>query len=68
MGLYVDKLTTFLACSEHYNAIDEGEESVVFAHAYVETRMMLSAALTLDDVAGLAGRPTEDFHAKAFAF
>lgn len=54
MGLYVDELASFLTCGEDYYAIDEGEESVVFAHTYVETGMVLSAALALQDVAGLA--------------
>lgn len=68
MGLHVDELATLFACGEHYNSVDEGEQSVVFAHAYIQSGMMLSATLTLQDVSGFAVRPTEDFHTKSFAF
>ena len=49
-GLNVDELASLLACGEHYNAIDEGEKSVIFTHAYVETGMMHGATLTFEDV------------------
>ncbi len=52
--LYVDELTSFFTSREHYDTVDEGEESVVFAHTYVKTWVVSSAALTLQDVASLA--------------
>ena len=67
-GLYVDELTTFLACSEEYSTVDEGEEGVVFTHTYIQSRVVLSATLTLDDVAGLAFAAAEDLYTKSFAF
>ena len=54
VGLHVDELAACLTGGEHYYAVDEGEESVVLTHAYVETGVVLSATLTLDDVAGFA--------------
>ena len=68
MGLNVDIFTSFLTCSEYYYTIDKGEESVVLTHAYVKAGVMLSAALTLDDVAGFTVGSTKDFDAEAFAF
>ncbi len=63
MRLYVDELAAFFSSGENHDTVDKGEEGVVFTHTYVEARMMLSAALALDDVAGFALRSTEDFHA-----
>ena len=67
-GSNVDKLTSFLAFSEHYYAIDESVDGVVLAHTYVKTGMVLSTALTLDDVAGFAALTTENLHSESFAF
>ena len=67
MGLNVDELSAFLTGGEYYNAINKSEESVVFTHAYVQTGMMLSTTLTLDDVACLAVRTPKDLDAEAFA-
>ncbi len=65
--LYVDELASFFTGREHYDTIDEGEESVVFAHTYVKTWVVSSAALTLKDVASLALRSSRNFHTKSFA-
>ena len=54
VGLYVDEFAPFFACCEDYHSVYECEECVVFAHSYVEAGMVLSAALTFDDVAGTA--------------
>lgn len=54
MGLHVDELTSFLAGGEHYNSVDESEECVILTHTYIKTGVMLSATLTLQDVAGFA--------------
>lgn len=67
-GSYVDELATVAAFGELYGAVHEGVESVVFAHAYVEARVVYGAALALDDVAGFGKLATEDFHAQTFAF
>ena len=66
-GLNVDVFSSFLSGSEHHITVNESEESVVLAHTDIQAGMMLCAALTLDDVAGFAIRPTEDFDAEAFA-
>ena len=42
VGLHVDELAACLTGGEHYYAVDEGEESVVLTHAYVETGVVLS--------------------------
>ena len=68
VGLNVDELATFLASGENYHTVDEGEESVVLTHTDIEAGVMLSAALTFDDVAGFAVRPAIDFDAQTFAF
>lgn len=50
------------------SAVDEGEEGVVLAHAYVEAWVVYGAALTDDDVASLGSLAAEEFEAKSFAF
>jgi len=67
-GLHVDELAAFLAFGEHYDAVDEGEESVVLAHAYVEAGVMDGATLALQDVACLADLTTENLYTESFAF
>lgn len=54
MRLNIDEFTSFLTGREHYHSVDESEESVVLAHSDIETGMVLSAALTFDDIAGFA--------------
>lgn len=66
--LNVDELAAFFAFSEDNNTVDEGEESVVLAHANVETGMVNGATLTLDDVTGFAVLTTENLHTESFAF
>ena len=68
VGLNVDKLAPFLAGGEYHYSVDEGEQRVVFAHAYVEAGMMLRATLTFKDIACLAVRSSEYLHSKSFAF
>ena len=68
MGLHVDELAAFLACSEYHCTVDEGEESVVLTHSDVETRVMHRATLALQDVACLAVRATKYFNTESFAF
>lgn len=54
VGLYVDELASLFAGGEYYDTVDKSEKSVILAHAYIETGMVLCAALTLKDVAGFA--------------
>lgn len=49
------------------DTIDEGKQSVVFAHPDVYTRVVLSPSLAYDDVAGFASVAAEYFHAESFA-
>ena len=68
MGLHVDVLATLFAGREDYDSVDQSEECVVFADAYVKAGVVLCATLALEDVAGFAVASAEDFHAEAFAF
>jgi len=52
---------------ELHGAINQRKQRVVFAHAHVGTSVVLSAALTHDDVASDEGLTTEDFYAEALA-
>src|SRR5690606_2427822 len=45
-----------------------GEQGVVLADAHAHAGVVLGAALTHDDVAGLDGLAAEQLHAKAFTF
>jgi len=54
VGFYVDELATLFAGGEYYYSIDECEECVVLAHAYVKSGVVYCATLALDDVACLA--------------
>lgn len=48
--LHVDELATLFSCGEYHNTVDEREESVILAHAYIQTGMMHCATLTFDNV------------------
>ena len=52
---------------EFHDAVCKCEQSVVFAHAYIVTRIVLCAALTNDDVACDDCLSTENFHSESFA-
>lgn len=67
-GHYIDILAAFLTGREHHDTVDEGIQRVVLAHAYIATRMVSRAALTLDDVTGYAAAAAGDLNAEAFAF
>ena len=67
VGLDVDVLATLLAGGEYHNTVDQGEQSVVLAHAHVQSGVMNCAALTLNDVAGFAIRTTKDLYSESFA-
>ncbi len=54
VGLYINELTSLLTGGEYYDSVDKSEEGVILAHAYIETGMVLCAALTFEDVASLA--------------
>ena len=68
MRLYIYKLSPLLAGCENHNTVNKCENSVILTHAHIQARVMLCATLALDNIAGLALRPTEDFHTKSFAF
>lgn len=68
MRLHVDKLAALFAGAEYNHTVDESKQSVILTHAYIKAGVVLRAALTLQDVAGLAVGSTENFHAEAFAF
>ncbi len=68
VGLHVDELATLFACGEYNYSVDEGEESVILAHADIETGMVHCATLAFDDIARLTVRTTKNFHTKSFAF
>lgn len=66
--LHVDIRATVLTCGEHYNTVDQGVDGVVLTHAYIQTRVVYSTTLTLDDVACFSCLSTKNLYAKAFAF
>ena len=66
-GHNVDELASALTFCEGYSAVDEGIESVVFAHAYILSGVVNCAALTFDDVACFSILTTEYFDAESFA-
>lgn len=53
---------------ELYFAVDQGEQSVIFAHADVFTRVYTCAALTNDDAASIDRLTAVNFNAQAFRF
>jgi len=55
--------TVLEAFLEDHLAVDQGEQGVVFAHPYVNTRVVLGTALTHDDVARPGSLTTENFYA-----
>lgn len=67
-GLNVDELSASFALCEHYCAINESIQSMVFTDAYIEAGMMYGATLALEDVAGFSMLTTENLNAESFAF
>ena len=51
LGIDVDETTTVLAFGKYNHAVNEGIDCVILTHAYIQTGMMHSTALTLDDIA-----------------
>lgn len=66
--LNVDEFATLFTGGENNHSINKCVECVILTHTYIQARMMLSATLAFDDVAGFAIAAAVDFHAKAFAF
>ncbi len=62
-GSYRNDATVALAAVESYHAVNESEERVVLAHAYVLTGIVNRSALTNDDVASNAGLTTPNLNA-----
>ena len=52
---------------ERDNAVDQGEQGVVFTHTYVLTRIVDGTSLADEDIAGFADLTTEQFDAQTFA-
>ena len=67
-GRNVDETATVATLGEEDCAVDQCVDCVVLAHAYVEAGVVDSAALALDDIAGLGELAAEDFNAESFAF
>ena len=63
----VNVRTIFSLSCEFHDAVCKCEQSVIFAHAYIVTRIVLCAALTNDDVACDYCLSTENFHSESFA-
>jgi hypothetical protein len=55
--------TVLEALLEYYLAVDQGEQGVVFAHPYVDARVVLGTPLTHDDVTSSGSLSTENFYA-----
>jgi hypothetical protein len=64
-GIHVDEATMLALILKADFAIDERENRVVFADAYVHAWVKVRAALTDDDAASSEGLTAEDLHAKA---
>ncbi len=62
-GSYRNDATIALAAVESNNTVNESEERVILAHAYILTRVVNSTALTHDDVASHAGLTTPNLNA-----
>ena len=56
---------SFALLAEFYRSVDESEERVVLAHAYVFTGVVHRAALANDDVARLCELTAEQFDAES---
>lgn len=67
-GSNVNKATSVLAFGEDYGTVNEGVESVVLTHAYVETGVVNRATLTLQDVTGLGKLAAKNLNTQTFAF
>lgn len=67
-GNYIDEFASVATLGELHRATDQGIEGVVFAYADIQTRVVLCAALTFDDVACFCKLAAENFDAKSFAF
>ncbi len=62
-GSYRNDATVALAAVESNNTVNESEERVVLAHAYILAGIVNRTALTNDDVASYAGLSTPNLNA-----
>lgn len=67
-GFYVDEFATIATFGEHYCAVDEGIDCVVFAQANVKAGVVYCATLTFDDVAGFGKLATKNLYTESLAF
>ncbi len=68
LGIDVDETTTVLAFGKYNHAVNEGIDCVIFTHAYIQTGMMHSTALTLDDIARFSALTAKNLNTESFAF
>ena len=66
-GLHVDKLTAVFTLSKYYSAINQSIDGVILAHAYIQTGMVNSTTLTLDDVTGFSILTAKNLNSESFA-
>lgn len=66
-GRHRNERAVVFAFAEHYGAIDEGKQCVVFAYADVFAGVVLGAALADEDVACFADFTTKNLHSQSFA-
>lgn len=64
----VDELTSTLTFAEHYDTVNQSVDGVVLTHAHVESGVVYSTALTLDDVARLSVLSAKNLNSESFAF
>ena len=68
LGIDVDETTTVLAFGKYNHAVNEGIDCVILTHAYIQTGMMHSTALTLDDIARFSALTAKNLNTESFAF
>lgn len=68
LGIDVDETTTVFAFGKYNHAVNEGIDCVILTHAYIQTGMMHSTALTLDDIARFSALTAKNLNTESFAF
>ena len=67
-GLHVHVRTVLSPFFEHYGAIRQGEQRVVFAEPHIDAGVVLGAALPHNDVTRNYGLSAEFFYTESFTF
>ena len=68
LGIDVDETTTVLAFGKYNHAVNEGIDCVILTHAYIQTGMMNSTALTLDDIARFSALTAKNLNTESCGF